>query len=44
MIYSMYSYKEDRVYHPVAVIKDEQRFWKRISIVDDDEDITITFK
>jgi len=26
-------------YHPV-----EQRFWKRILIVDDDKDITITFK
>jgi response regulator RpfG family c-di-GMP phosphodiesterase len=44
MIYSMYSYKEDRVYHPVAVIKDEQRFWKRILIVDDEKDITSTFK
>ena len=27
------------VYHPV-----KQRFWKRILIVDDDKDITITFK
>jgi hypothetical protein len=27
------------VYRPV-----EQRFWKRILIVDDDKDITITFK
>jgi DNA-binding response OmpR family regulator len=44
MIYSMYSYKEDRVYHPVAVIKDEERSWKRILIVDDDEDITLAFK
>ncbi|MGB8936230.1 MAG: response regulator, partial [Candidatus Nitrosopolaris sp.] len=26
------------------VIKDEQRFWKRILIVDDDADVTITFK
>ena len=29
--------------HPV-VIKDEQRFWKRILIVDDEEDVIITFK
>ena len=34
---------EDLLYHPV-VIKDEQRFWKRILIVDDDADVTITFK
>ncbi|MFY9795378.1 MAG: response regulator [Candidatus Nitrosopolaris sp.] len=33
---------EDQLY-PV-VIKDEQRFWKRILIVDDDADVTITFK
>ena|SRR5215471_10201663 len=31
------------VYHPV-VIKDKQRFWKRILIVDDDADVTVTFK
>jgi CheY-like chemotaxis protein len=31
------------LYHHV-VIKDEQRFWKRILIVDDDKDITLTFK
>ena len=37
------SVAEDHLYHPV-VIKDEQRFWKKILIVDDDEDITITFK
>jgi DNA-binding response OmpR family regulator len=43
MIYSMYSY-EDPMYHPIIVIKDEQRFWKRILIVDDDEDITLAFK
>jgi CheY-like chemotaxis protein len=30
------------LHHPV-VLKDE-RFWKRILIVDDDEDVTITFK
>ena len=27
-----------------VVIKDEQRFWKRILIVDNDADVTITFK
>ena len=27
-----------------TVTKDEQRFWKRILIVDDDADVTITFK
>ncbi len=39
----MYSYAEDPLYHPV-VIKQDQRFWKRILIVDDEADITITFK
>ncbi|MFY9794201.1 MAG: response regulator [Candidatus Nitrosopolaris sp.] len=34
---------EDHLYRTV-VIKDEQRFWKRILIVDDDADVTITFK
>jgi CheY-like chemotaxis protein len=43
MIYSMHSRTEDPLYHHV-VVKNEQRFWKRILIVDDDEDITITFK
>jgi two-component SAPR family response regulator len=43
MIYSMHSRTEGPLYHHV-VIKDEQRFWKRILIVDDGEDITITFK
>jgi DNA-binding response OmpR family regulator len=43
MIYSMYSCAEDPLYHPV-VIKDNQRFWKRILIVDDDVDVTVTFK
>jgi DNA-binding response OmpR family regulator len=43
MIYSMYSCAEDSLYHPV-VIKDIQRFWKRILIVDDDVDVTVTFK
>jgi two-component SAPR family response regulator len=40
MIYSKHA--EDPLYHPV-VIKDERRFWKTILIVDDDEDVTITF-
>jgi DNA-binding response OmpR family regulator len=34
---------EDPLHHP-TVVKDEQRFWKRILIIDDDADITITFK
>jgi CheY-like chemotaxis protein len=34
---------EDPLYHPF-VIKDKQRFWKRILIVDDDADTTITFR
>jgi CheY-like chemotaxis protein len=37
------AYTEDPLYHPVF-IKDEQRSWKKILIVDDDEDIAITFK
>jgi two-component SAPR family response regulator len=43
MIYSTYSSAEDPLYHPV-VIKQDQRFWKRILIVDDEADVTITFK
>ncbi len=43
MIYSMYSCAEGSLYHPV-LIKDNQRFWKRILIVDDDADVTTTFK
>jgi DNA-binding response OmpR family regulator len=43
MIHSMYSCTEDPLYHPV-VIKQDQRFWKRILIVDDDVDVTVTFK
>jgi CheY-like chemotaxis protein len=39
----MYSSAEDPLYHPV-VIKDNQRFWKRILIVDDNGDVTTTFK
>jgi response regulator RpfG family c-di-GMP phosphodiesterase len=38
-----YRLAEDPLYQPV-VVKDEQRFWKRILIVDDYEDATITFK
>ncbi|MGB6533128.1 MAG: response regulator [Candidatus Nitrosopolaris sp.] len=30
--------------YSTVVIKDEQRFWKRMLIVDNDVDITITFK
>ena len=40
----MGSCAEGSLYHPVVVIKDEQRFWKRILIVDDDEDVAVTFK
>ena len=38
-----YRLAEDPLYHPV-VIKDEQRFWKRILIVDDEADVSLTFK
>ncbi|MGC2682624.1 MAG: response regulator [Candidatus Nitrosopolaris sp.] len=38
-----HSSAEDPLYQPV-VVKDKQRFWKRILIVDDDADVTITFK
>jgi CheY-like chemotaxis protein len=34
---------EDPLFH-TDVAKDKQRFWKRILIVDDEADITITFK
>jgi CheY-like chemotaxis protein len=43
MIYSAYSFAEDRS-NSTVVIKDEQRFWKRILIVDDDADLTMTFR
>jgi CheY-like chemotaxis protein len=43
MIYSMYSSAEDSLFHPV-VINPDQRFWKRILIVDDNKDVTTTFK
>ena len=39
MVYSRHSHTEDAV-----VIKDEERFWKRILIVDDEKDITLAFK
>jgi hypothetical protein len=42
MINSISSCLERSLHHPV-VLKDE-RFWRRILIVDDDKDITITFK
>jgi len=34
----------EALYHPLVVVKEKQQFWKRILIVDDDADITITFK
>ena len=43
MICSMQSHAEDLLYQPVAV-EEKQRFWKRILIVDDEEDIIFTFK
>jgi hypothetical protein len=39
----MHSRIEDPLYNP-AVIKGKQRYWKRILIVDDDADVTTTFK
>ncbi|HYA83764.1 MAG TPA: response regulator [Candidatus Bathyarchaeia archaeon] len=38
-----FSNSKEPLYHSV-VIKDKQGFWKRILIVDDDNDITTTFK
>ncbi|MGC1927823.1 MAG: response regulator [Candidatus Nitrosopolaris sp.] len=38
-----HSISKDSMYHPV-VLKNRQGFWKRILIVDDDNDITTTFK
>ena len=43
MIYPIHNFVEDRSYSAV-VIKDQQRFWKRILIVDDDTDLTMTFR
>jgi CheY-like chemotaxis protein len=39
----LHSRAEGPLYRPV-VIKEKQRFWKRMLIVDDEEDVTITFK
>jgi DNA-binding response OmpR family regulator len=36
-------FREDIIYRTVP-IKEKQRFWKRILIVDDESDVTITFK
>jgi DNA-binding response OmpR family regulator len=38
-----HSISKDPLYNP-AVIKDKERYWKRILIVDDDADVTTTFK
>jgi len=43
MIYPKHNFVEDRWYS-VVVIKDQQRFWKRVLIVDDDADLTMTFR
>ncbi|MGA9153823.1 MAG: response regulator [Candidatus Nitrosopolaris sp.] len=43
MIYSMHGSTEDPLYHP-TVIKQDQQSWKGILIVDDNEDVTTTFK
>src|SRR5215831_8961266 len=43
MIYPIHNFVEDRSYSAV-IINDQQRFWKRILIVDDDIDVTMTFK
>ena len=43
MTCSMHNRTEDPLYHRV-VVKDKQRLWKRLLIVDDDEDIALTFK
>jgi CheY-like chemotaxis protein len=41
MVYS--SHTKNPSYHPL-VIKGKERFWKRMLIVDDNEDVTTTFK
>ncbi|MGA9154160.1 MAG: response regulator [Candidatus Nitrosopolaris sp.] len=38
-----YRLAEDPLHQPL-VVKDKQRFWKRILIVDDEADVTLTFK
>ena len=39
----MHNFVKDRS-DSAIVIKDEQRYWKRILIIDDDVDVTVTFK
>jgi two-component SAPR family response regulator len=39
----MRSYTEDPLYRPL-VIKNQEPFWKRILIIDDDEDVNMTIK
>jgi len=41
MLYSSYAHTEDSPYHPVVI---HDKHWKRILIVDDNVDITTTFK
>ena len=41
MLYSSYTHTEDSPYHPVVI---HDKHWKRILIVDDNVDITTTFK
>jgi CheY-like chemotaxis protein len=43
MLYSSHTPTEDPLYHSV-VTKDKECNWKRILIVDDDADLTLTFK
>src|SRR5215467_11243957 len=43
MLYSSHTHTEDPLYHPV-VIHDKQRHCRRILIVDDNVDITTSFK
>ena len=39
----MHNFVGDHSYNAV-VIKDEERFWKRVLIVDDESDVTMTFR
>jgi len=39
----MFSRAKDPLHHTVA-IKDEELFWKKILIVDDEADVTLTFQ
>ena len=43
MLYSSHARTEDPLYHSI-VTKDKECNWKRILIVDDDADLTLTFK